>query len=96
APDLSETSLIGTQAPGAAKHYLPVGCDACHGTGYRGRRAIYEMIPIDKDIRELIKNIDQSAADEVERSITTLSQSAIALYNEGETSKEEILPYLQT
>lgn len=30
-----------------------VGCDRCLGTGYRGRKAIYEIIRVDEEIKEL-------------------------------------------
>ncbi len=30
------------------------GCERCAGTGYRGRQGIYELLPINDDIRELI------------------------------------------
>ena len=31
-----------------------VGCDACHGSGYRGRIGIYEMLAVDSAMQELI------------------------------------------
>ncbi len=36
--------------------YRPVGCEKCFYTGYRGRKAIYEIIPIDDDIRTCIRD----------------------------------------
>src|SRR5699024_7932228 len=39
------------------------GCPTCHDTGYRGRVAIQEVLPIDHNIRELIMNV--SSADEI-------------------------------
>jgi len=33
--------------------YRPVGCSACGGTGYRGRMAIFEMMTMNSEIREL-------------------------------------------
>src|SRR5437588_1166651 len=39
--------------------YRPKGCDACNGTGYRGRSGIYEMMLVDDDLRQLVlKNVD--------------------------------------
>ena len=32
----------------------PVGCKACHGRGYRGRVGIYELIPVNTQLRELV------------------------------------------
>ncbi len=34
--------------------YEARGCDACQGTGYRGRTGIYELVPVDDDMRQLI------------------------------------------
>ena len=36
------------------------GCDACMGTGYRGRTAVYEILPINEGIQSVI--IEQAAA----------------------------------
>jgi len=33
--------------------YKPVGCQACSNTGYRGRQAIFEMMLLNSEIREL-------------------------------------------
>src|SRR5205823_8035054 len=39
--------------------YRPKGCDACNGTGYRGRTGIYEIMMVDDAIRELaVKKVD--------------------------------------
>jgi type IV pilus assembly protein PilB len=34
--------------------YFPVGCPRCNGVGYKGRRAIMEVLPIDDTIRDAI------------------------------------------
>lgn len=36
--------------------YKATGCKTCRGTGYKGRVAIYELLPIDETARELIHN----------------------------------------
>ena len=33
-----------------------VGCTRCYGTGYSGRIGLYEVLPVTRDIRELILN----------------------------------------
>jgi type IV pilus assembly protein PilB len=35
----------------------PVGCNTCNGTGYRGRQAIFEMMVMNSEIRELAFNM---------------------------------------
>ena len=32
----------------------PVGCESCHHTGYSGRTAIYEIVTVDRNMKELI------------------------------------------
>ena len=38
------------------KHVVAVGCDKCHFTGYKGRIALYEVIPINEELAMAIKN----------------------------------------
>lgn len=35
----------------------PAGCDHCNRTGYRGRKAIFEMMQMNSQIRELAFNL---------------------------------------
>ena len=36
------------------KFYHGKGCDACGGTGLKGRMAIYEVVPVDEDMKTII------------------------------------------
>src|SRR5690606_11019176 len=47
------------------EHCVPTGCDACHQTGYIGRRAIYEIIPIAADLAAKIKATTPVVDDEL-------------------------------
>jgi len=77
------------------EHYISVGCEHCYYTGYAGRIATYEVIPIDPELSLLIKenhiNIDAKLQ---QRNINTLGGSAIELLKNGTTSLEEIYPIL--
>ncbi|OGR90173.1 MAG: hypothetical protein A2992_01450 [Elusimicrobia bacterium RIFCSPLOWO2_01_FULL_59_12] len=42
---------------------LAKGCDRCHQTGYRGRRGIYEILPMSAGLREL--TVNRGTLDEV-------------------------------
>src|SRR5688572_9166966 len=33
-------------------HYLAKGCEKCFNTGYKGRKAVYEVIPVDEEFSE--------------------------------------------
>jgi general secretion pathway protein E len=43
---------MGIEVP--ATLYVPVGCDACNQTGYRGRTGLYELLPVEETTRRLI------------------------------------------
>jgi general secretion pathway protein E/type IV pilus assembly protein PilB len=71
-------------------HYVAKGCENCHFTGFRGRKAIYEVIPIDHELAEKIKNnVFSIAAELKERGIRSLSENAFEVLEKGETSIEE-------
>ncbi|MCK6407028.1 MAG: GspE/PulE family protein [Rhodocyclaceae bacterium] len=69
-----------------------VGCGTCRGNGYRGRRAIAELLVLNDEIRELIVGrAPIRQLKEAARRAGTLSlrESALALVREGITSLEE-------
>ena len=75
--------------------YTGTGCPKCHYTGYRGRRAIYEIIPVDDTLSAAIReNVHDISGYLSEKKIRTLQESAISLYLGGLTSLEEILPLI--
>lgn len=75
--------------------YQACGCDECHYTGYKGRTAIYEVIPIDQTLAENIKK-NQLTVDQllVERQIFSLQEQALQLVTNGITSIEEAFSLL--
>ncbi len=77
------------------KHHVPVGCKACFYTGYKGRKAIYEAIPFDEALRGIVKSGELNR-DEYYRqhNVACLADIALKLFRKGETSLEEIIPYL--
>jgi general secretion pathway protein E/type IV pilus assembly protein PilB len=76
-------------------HFVPAGCEHCFDTGYRKRKAIYEVIPVDTELAEEIKK-GTSAINELLKSknIKTLADNAFELLKKGETSLEEVYPML--
>ena len=73
-------------------HYTPVGCEECYHTGYKGRKAIYEILPITSEVSEAIKSntIENSEVVQIE----TLADKAFQLFYKGITSLDEIYPIL--
>jgi type II secretory ATPase GspE/PulE/Tfp pilus assembly ATPase PilB-like protein len=70
------------------------GCEKCRRTGYKGRTAIFELIPIDADLRSLITK--RASAQEIRefaksKGYLTLWDSGIKKVEEGITSVEEVL-----
>lgn len=74
--------------------YGKIGCPECYYTGYKGRKAIYEVIPVDS---ELAANIRKGEVlDEIahKNGKTTLADAALDLLIKGQTSLEEIVPFI--
>jgi type IV pilus assembly protein PilB len=77
------------------EHFISKGCEICFYTGYKGRKAVYEVIPVDHELADKIKNgISDIAAALQQRGIKTLAQNAFELFETGETTIEEIYPLL--
>jgi type IV pilus assembly protein PilB len=67
------------------------GCGRCGGTGFRGRVALYEVMPVAGEIRRLIEGSTDEIFDAAVRSgMTTLRQDGLRLCLEGVSSLEEI------
>jgi type IV pilus assembly protein PilB len=76
-------------------HYIPVGCTNCYHTGFSGRKAIYEILTIDKELTGLIKTNALSIDSYIEdNNISTLRKNALMLINNGTTSIEEVFSLL--
>ena len=79
---------------GSFSCYHGTGCPACNDTGYRGRVALYEIMPMYEQIRELVL-MGASAAEIKKESIrlgmTTLRRAGINKLKEGVTSLEEVI-----
>ncbi len=75
--------------------YKAVGCDQCYHTGYYGRKAIYEILPITKALEKAIRNNDLEIDGYLKnKKIATLSDNAIRMIQEGETTIEEVYALL--
>ena len=67
------------------------GCGRCGGTGYRGRVALYEVMPVTVEIRRLVgAPTDEIFNAAVREGMTTLRQDGLRLCLEGVSSLEEI------
>jgi len=89
---------IGYKIPKTLKSYFKAtGCNTCYQTGYIGRKAIYEILPVTKTLENHIRDndlqIDSYLADQ---KITSLHDNALRLVIEGVTSVEEVYALLST
>lgn len=73
--------------------YRPVGCDACSGTGYKGRLGIHELMEGTPEIKRMIKkasNSEELFAQAMDEGMTTLKQDGILKSFDGLTDINEI------
>ena len=97
-PGAEELALVGFPAePGEADELVlhrPKGCSTCGGTGYRGRMALHEVMPIDEQLEKL--TVRRSSADEITRAareggMSSLREDGWLKVRNGRTSIEEVL-----
>ena len=76
-------------------HFKAEGCNDCYHTGYQGRRAIYEILPIQKALTEHIKQNTLEIEDySTKNNIKTLKDNALDLVVAGVTSIDEVYTLL--
>jgi len=70
------------------------GCPTCNGSGYKGRLALYEIMPVGAEIKEMV--LEGASADELKKTgvrlgMRTLRMSGLNKVKEGITSIEEVV-----
>ncbi len=73
--------------------WVPVGCEACNKTGYKGRMGVYEAIRADAAIEKVVReNPSEREIEETARPqhIPTMPQDGVLKVLAGETSLEEL------
>jgi general secretion pathway protein E len=81
-------------APTDGTLYSAQGCDACSGTGYRGRTGIYELLTIDDEFRRLIHDraSEQTLrAHALSRGMRSLRDDGMRWAGQGLISLEEVV-----
>ncbi|MBI1389727.1 MAG: type II/IV secretion system protein [bacterium] len=81
-------------ALGGIDIFQAVGCRECRQTGFHGRRAVFEMMPIDGAIREMI--LQQHSSGEIREAarragMRSLREDGWRLVAEGVTTVDEVL-----
>jgi len=86
-------SQIEAEALGSYRFMRGRGCARCRGTGYKGRKAIGELLVMSDDLRELIvaREVPRKLKEAARAAGTVpLRESALALVKAGDTTLEEI------
>ncbi|HEX2038645.1 MAG TPA: ATPase, T2SS/T4P/T4SS family [Acidimicrobiales bacterium] len=95
----SEEELLNTGWPEGlslegATFFKPVGCGACNQTGYRGRFAVHEVMPMTEGVAALVLQhapTEQVRTLAVEEGMLTLRTDGLHKVARGDTSIEELL-----
>jgi len=90
-PDAKERELYHLKSPTL---YRAKGCDKCRKIGYWGRMAIYEVLPVDEEIRRLITvdaDLEKMRKVQKDRGYENLFQNGLKKVDRGLTTLEEIL-----
>jgi type IV pilus assembly protein PilB len=76
------------------KIYAGKGCEYCNNTGYSGRTALIEMLPVTEKVSELIINNASAAKirhESLKNGMLTLRQHGLEKLRRGDTTIEEVL-----
>ncbi len=71
--------------------YKPLGCKECLGTGYKGRKAVFEILEITGEDSEFIRNKQWSR---LENKLIPLETKILDMIKRGDTSVEEGYRYI--
>jgi general secretion pathway protein E len=93
---VEEAAMLNLQAPQGKRIIVKegAGCIRCRNTGYYGRTGIFEILPVDNAIRDLIERGEDFLKIKdmaIKRGMRTLRQSALRKLAEGVTSFEEVV-----
>ena len=80
--------------PAGVRWKASAGCDACQGTGYKGRLAIHELLEMTEKIREMIvsRAADQAIREAARQSgMRLMMEDGIAKAAQGLTTLDEVL-----
>ena len=93
APDEAERRMLELGAGEEAVLFRPKGCQVCGGSGFSGRRGVYEIVVLDDQLRSLIHDDARESALSAHafRQRDTLWRSGVTLARSGETSLAEVM-----
>jgi general secretion pathway protein E len=91
-----EAAMLNLQAPPGKRIIVKegAGCHRCRNTGYFGRSGIFELLPIDSTIRDMVDRSEDFLKIKemaIKRGMRSLRQSALRKLAEGTTTFEEVI-----
>lgn len=90
--DENEMKILNTDKP--VRLYKGEGCPACHDSGYKGRTAIHEVMPVEREIRRIIErrgNAEELRETAVKEGMVNLFENCRTLVLKGETTIQEMV-----
>ena len=91
--DDSECELLAADKKNPPTIFHSKGCESCNQLGYKGRQGIYEVVPVDEQMKTLIH--DKAGEQELEAhartQYTSIQQDGIRKVLQGTTTIEELL-----
>ncbi len=95
-PSMDELEDLRLPKKPGMKFYKGAGCPECFNTGYRGRAAIFEMLPMSSEVRELIserakRSIIEEKLKSSQTGFVSMRENALRMMLEGVTTAEEVL-----
>jgi type IV pilus assembly protein PilB len=93
----TDASTHWLQRQGISRHWEARGCPQCYYTGYQGRQAVFELLPVQAELAEMIRAGASPTSEWLQQQgILNLEQQFVELVKAGRTSLEEVLTHLQT
>jgi len=89
---------IEREMVGARKFYYGKGCPLCNETGYKGRKAICELMEMNPELVALIEANEPTSVIKqkaIESGMRTIREDGINAVLNGETSLEEVIRYTE-
>ena len=85
---------IPAQEAKSVKLFRGKGCEGCNGTGFKGRVALFEVMNVDEEIRELILSggsANELRQQSLQNGMISLRESGLQKIREGMTTMEEVI-----
>ncbi|MCB0854431.1 MAG: type II/IV secretion system protein, partial [Bacteroidetes bacterium] len=78
-------------------HFIPNGCPECYYTGYRNRKAVFEVLPVTPVLKDMIKHQGGDIRKYMEETgIRSLSDHLLTFVQTGVTSLEEAIAHWES